>query len=228
MQITSGCKRIVFAMASGATLVACLATVVSAEVPDTNSYWKNLSAAEKVAKRYLDGVMQSCRGRSGADAEAALKEWNAAVQPTKYPDSEFNPCSGTGTLVVGNTSIVAFNGRAIKLSEGGSLQTEWDLRAHTVRLWFGGDHISIAIAPISVSIQRASLGFFNARGQSGFSETSISESLIISGLEAFWRSAHDRYPNHSMYDVALQVITGKDEGQEMLLDFIRCGKSLCE
>lgn len=225
--ITNG-KRIITVMSAGATLVACLATVVSAGVPDTNSYWKNLAAAEKLAKRHLDSAMQSCRGRSGADSEAALKEWNDILQPGKYPGSEFNPCSGSGTLVIGRISIAASEGRAVKLSESASLKTEWNFRVRTINLWIGGDHISLSVSPISASVMKASLGSFTAQGKSGASAAIISESRIISGLEAFWRSAHEHYPKHSLYDIALQVITGKDEGREMLLDFIHCGKSICE
>ena len=220
--------KIIAVTATAALLLAASATTVAAQVPDTNSYWKNFTAIEKQAKRLLDGALQSCRGRSGAEAEAALKKWESSVQPEKYPGSEFNPCSGSGTLVTGKTTLVASNGIAIRLSESGPLQTEWDLRARTLKLWYGGDHISLSINPISVSILRTSLVFSNAQGQYLPATATISEGQIISGLEAFWRSAHDHYPNHSMYDVALQVITGKDEGREMLLDFIRCGKSLCD
>ncbi|MBC7964136.1 MAG: hypothetical protein H7Y05_14480 [Steroidobacteraceae bacterium] len=211
-----------------AALLGTLATTVAAQVPDTNSYWKNFTVIEKQAKRLLDGALQSCRGRSGAEAEAALREWKASLQPEKYPGSEFNPCSGSGTLVTGKTTLVASNGIAIRLSENGPLQTEWDLRARTVKLWYGGDHISFSINPISVSLLRASLVFSSTQGQYLPATATISEGQIISGLEAFWRSAHEHYPTHSMYDVALQVITGKDQGREMLLDFIRCGKSICD
>lgn len=228
MQPVKYCKLVISITASVVTLLVSLTTIVSAEVPDSNSYWKNLSAAEKIAKRYLDGAMQSCRGQSGADADAALKEWTATVQPGKHPGSDFNPCSGSGTLIVGKFTIAASDGRATKLSENGSLQTEWNFRTRMVNLWIGGDHISLSVSPISASVLYVSLGSFGAQKKTAASATNISEGLIISGLETFWRSAHDHYPKHSLYDVALQVITGKDEGREMLLDFIRCGKSICE
>lgn len=223
--------KIAYLMAIGvaaATLAIAPAVTVSAEVPDTNSYWNYLAAMEKVARRQLDGAMQLCRGRSGADAEAAIKEWTETVQPGKYPGSDFNPCSGSGTLVTGKFTVAAANGRAAKLTESGALHTEWNFAARTVSLWFGGDHISLAVSPIAVSVLKASLWSADVRPQAGAPKDGISESMIASGLEAFWRSAREHYPNHSMYDVALQVITGKDEGREMLLDFIRCGKSICE
>lgn len=228
MQQIMNCKQIFAVIAAGAILAACLVTRVNAEVPDTNSYWKNLSAAEKVAKRYLDDAMQSCRGLSGVEAEAALKNWNTVLQPTRYTGSEFNPCSGSGTLIFDRIRIAASDGRAIKLSENASLQTEWDFRARTINLWFGGDHISLSVSPISASVVKASLGSLTAQGKPGTSAAIISEERIVSGLEAFWRSAHVHYPKHSLFDISLQVIIGKDEGREMLNDFIRCGKSICE
>lgn len=221
-------KPITFLAVAIALITTISSTAASASVPDTNSYWKNFSSMEKLAKKHLDGAMQTCRGRSGADAEAILNVWNASTQAKSYPGSEFNPCNGSGTLVVGQTSVVASNGRAIKLSYRDHLHTEWDFRARTVKLWYSGDLISLSVSPISVSILNASLGSFGSHGQSGPATTSINESQIISGLEAFWRSVHDHYPTHSMYDIAQQVITGKDEGREMLLDFIHCGKSICE
>ncbi len=124
----------------------------------------------------------------------------------------------------GNIIIVASDGRALKLSGKGVFQSEWDFQDHTVKFEYNGDLISLSISPISVSVLNASLGSHGARKQ----PVRLREKQIISGLESFWRSAHDRYPNHSMCDVALQVVTGKDEGREMLLDFIRCGKSICE
>lgn len=223
--------KIAYRMAIGvaaATLAISPAATVSAEVPDTNSYWNYLAAMEKAARRQLDGAMQVCRGRSGAEAETAIREWTETVQPGKYPGSDFNPCSGSGTLVTGRFTIAAANGRATKLAESGSLHTEWNFAARTVSLWFGGDQISLAVSPIAVSVLKASLWSADVRPQAGAPKDVISESMIVSGLEAFWRSAREHYPNHSMYDVALQVITGRDEGREMLLDFIRCGKSICE
>lgn len=222
------CKQVLTAMAAGVILAACQVSGASAEVPDTNSYWKNMSAAEKVAKRYLDDAMQSCRGLSGVEAEAALKNWNIVLQPGKYSGSDFNPCSGSGTLVSDKIRIAASGGRAIKLYENSSLQTEWNFRSRTINLWYGGDHISLSVGPISTSVVKASLASLTAQEKSGTSAEIISEGRIVSGLEAFWRSAHDHYPKHSLFDIALQVITGKDEGREMLHDFIRCGKSICE
>lgn len=223
-------KRIIAVMATGALLATGLAASASAAVPDTNSYWKNLAAIEKQARQHLDGAMQACRGRSADQAASTLKEWEASQRSGKYSGSSFDPCSGSGTLVIGKTSIEASNGRASRLTESGDPQVEWDFRTRNVNLWCSGDMISLSINPISVSIQRASLVFSEAPVRSGPAKplAVIDENLIISGLEAFWRSAHEHYPNHSMYDVALQAITGKDEGREMLLDFIRCGKSLCD
>jgi hypothetical protein len=228
MQKIMFCKQAIALSAAAAILVASLATNLAAEVPDTNSYWKNLAAIEKQAKQLLDGARQSCRGRSGAEAEAVLKEWKLSLQKFKYPGSEFDPCSGSGTLVVGSTVIAASNGRALKLTEKGDPQTEWDFRVRTVKLWHDGDLISLSISPISVSVLRASLGSFGAQPKSRLPAADISEALIIGGLETIWRAARDHYPTHSMYDVALQVITGKDEGREMLLDYISCGKSICD
>ncbi|MSN25309.1 MAG: hypothetical protein GJV46_05495 [Geobacter sp.] len=206
-----------------AILPLTLATAAPAEVPDTNSYWKNFAAAEKEAKHHLDDAMQSCRGKNDLEAQAILKEWQSSLQKDKYPGSDFNPCNGSGSLVADKTTVAAISGRAVKMIEKGTVQTEWDFRARTVKLWFGGDLISLSIGPISVSVLNASLAPHGAQKQ--FDR--ISEEQIISGLEAFWRSAHEHYPNHSMYEIALQVITGRNEGREMLYDFIRCGRSLC-
>lgn len=222
------CKRIIVVMATGALLVAALATIASAAVPDTNSYWKNLAAIEKQARQHLDGAMQACRSRSAEQAASILKEWETSQRSGKYSGSSFDPCSGSGNLVVGRTSITASNGRPLQLTENGDPQVEWDFRTRTVNLWCSGDLISLAVSPISVSVRRASLSSFGVQKKPGTSTENVGEELIIGGLEAFWRSAHDHYPNHSMYDVALQAITGKDEGREMLFDFIRCGKSLCD
>lgn len=212
---------------AAAALVACLASLATAEVPDTNSYWKNLAAAEKLAKQHLDQARRSCRGRSGNQAEMALEEWKSSLQTTHYPGSDFNPCSGSGTLLAGKISIIASNGRALKLTERGDLHTEWDFRNSTVKLWYCGDLIALSIRPISASVQKASLASFVSQPKSA-PPADISEARIISGLEGIWNSARNLYPNHSLYDVAQQVITGKDEGREMLLDFIRCGKSICD
>lgn len=220
-------KKLITLTTAAAALVACLATAATAEVPDTNSYWKNLAAAEKLGKRYLDEARQNCRGRRGGEAEAALNEWKSSLQPAKYPGSDFNPCSGSGTLLASKISIIASNGRALKLTERGNLHTEWDFRKSTVKLWYGGDLIVLSIRPISASVQKASLASFGSQPKSA-PPSEISEARIISGLEAIWNSARNLYPNHSLYDVAQQVITGKDEGREMLLDFIRCGKSICD
>lgn len=207
-----------------AVTLLLVSSIVFAEVPDTNSYWKILVKVQKQARQHLNDAMSSCSNLSASEAEVSLKEWESSVQAARFPGSKFNPCSGSGTLVDGNIIIVASEGRALKLSGKGAFQSEWDFQARTVKLGFNGDLISLSINPISVSVLNVSLGSYGARKQ----PDSLSEKQIITGLESFWRSAHDRYPNHSMYDVALQVITEKDEGREMLLDFIRCGKSICE
>ena len=80
---------------------------------------------------------------------------------------------------------------------------------------------------ISASVLNATLASFGSQPQSA-PPAYISEAQVIKGLEAIWHSARDLYPNHSLYDVARQVITGKDEGRELLRDFIRCGKSICD
>lgn len=212
---------------AAAALVALLAANAAAEVPDTNCYWKNLAVVEKQAKRHLDEAGQSCRGRSGIEAEKALIKWKSSLQSLKYPGSDFNPCSGTGTLLAGSISINASNGRPLKLTEKGDLHTEWDFRARTVKLWYGGDLIFLSIKPISASVMKASLASFGRQPESA-PPADISEAQVIKGLEAIWHSARELYPKHSLYDVARQVITGKDEGRELLRDFIRCGKSICD
>lgn len=227
MQKVSFYRQFIAFSAAVSAQIILLVTNASAGVPDTYTYWKNLSAMEKVAKQHLGVAQQVCR-RSGNEAEAALKEWKSSLQSGKYSGSDFNPCSGSGTLVADTLFITAVNGRALRLTEKGNLQTDWDFRAHTIRLWYGGDLISLSASPISASIVNASLTSFGTNGKSGPALENFSEEQIIVGLETIWRSARAHYPNHSLYDVALQVITGKDEGREMLLDYIRCGKSICE
>jgi len=224
MPLIGNICRNIAVLAGGALLSAFLLKAACAEIPDTNSYWRNFAAAEKVAKRHLDGAMQSCRAKNDLEAQAILKEWQSSLQKDKYPGSDFNPCSGSGSLVADKITVAAQNGKATSLTEKGAVKTEWDFLARTVKLWFDGDLISLSIGPISVSVLSAS--FTSPDAQQQFA--GISEERIISGLEAFWRSAHEHYPNHSMYDIALQVITGSKEGREMLLDFIRCGRSLCK
>lgn len=228
MQTILNCRKKTVTVALLVLMAAFFARGARAEVPDTNTYWKNLAGAEKNAKSYLDSAMQGCRSLNYAEAEAYLKGWTAAAVSGKHGSPDFNPCTGNGTLVTDKYSVEASSGRPIVLTEKGPVQSEWNFRTRTINLRYGGDLISISAGPISALVTKASLGSLSAQGNSGSAAGKIGEESIIGGIEKFWRSAHDYYPKHSLYDVALQVITGKDEGREMLLDFIRCGKSICQ
>lgn len=228
MQTILNCRTRAVAVALMVLMAACFAREARAEVPDTNTYWKNLAAAEKSAKSHLDAAMQGCRSLNYAEAEEYLKGWTAAAVSGKHGSPDFNPCTGNGALVTDKYSMEASSGRPIVLTENGKLRTEWNFRTRAINLRYGDDLISLLTGPISASITKASFGSLGFQDSAGTAAEKISETAIISGIEKLWRSAHDYYPKHSLYDVALQVITGKDEGREMLLDFIRCGKSICK